>query len=326
MVGTIAVLIGLLFTRAGTPEADSIAALVVAVLVVVAAVRLMRRNVDVLMDATPEEAQAAARAAIADAEPEIELRRLRVRAAAGRNFVEATIAVPPDAALGEGHAVADSIEDAVRARCPAATSSSTSSPAPAKATCVSARARRRSPSAACARSTTCASSTSTATRSCRCTSSCPPTWTSAPRTTSPAPSRPRSTPAVPEVVDIYTHIEPLSTDAEGAEPQWAEVAEEERIVRTHRPRAHRRASRGAALPGRRRRARRAAHRAPGRRADARPGPRRRQRAERRIREQAPAIDEVIVHTEPADAPRLSRLRRRRRLIAADAATAAKSAA
>ncbi|MCW2994298.1 MAG: cation-efflux pump, partial [Conexibacter sp.] len=73
MVGTVAVLIGLLFTRAGTPAADSVAALVVAVLVVVAAVRLMRRNVNVLMDATPEEAQAAARAAIADAEPGIEL-------------------------------------------------------------------------------------------------------------------------------------------------------------------------------------------------------------------------------------------------------------
>lgn len=114
LVGTTAVLIGLIFVRAGRPEADAVAALIVAALVIVAAVRLMRRNVGVLMDAAPAEAEAAARAAILAAEPELELRRLRVRAAAGRHFVEAVVGYRPDAALAQGHAVADAVEEAVR--------------------------------------------------------------------------------------------------------------------------------------------------------------------------------------------------------------------
>ncbi|HEU4976034.1 MAG TPA: cation-efflux pump [Baekduia sp.] len=118
MVGTLAVLAGLVLVRAGSPQADSVAALIVAVLVIVAAAQLMRRNVHVLMDRTPDEAEAAARAAIAAAEPDVELRRMRVRAAAGRHFVEVVIGYRPDAALGQGHAVADSVEDAVRRALP----------------------------------------------------------------------------------------------------------------------------------------------------------------------------------------------------------------
>jgi cation diffusion facilitator family transporter len=79
LLGTIAVLGGLIAVRAGVEQADSIAALAVAALVVVAAVRLMRQNVEVLMDRISDAGDAAARAAIAGAEPGVELRRLRVR-------------------------------------------------------------------------------------------------------------------------------------------------------------------------------------------------------------------------------------------------------
>src|SRR5256885_13145163 len=51
---SIAVLIGLLFVRQGRHDADAIAALFVAVLVLLAAGRLMRRNIDVLMDRSEE--------------------------------------------------------------------------------------------------------------------------------------------------------------------------------------------------------------------------------------------------------------------------------
>src|SRR5439155_1534850 len=64
LVGSAAVLVGLLLARAGYREADSVAALFVAVLVLVAAGRLMRRNVDVLMDRVPADAYEAARQAI----------------------------------------------------------------------------------------------------------------------------------------------------------------------------------------------------------------------------------------------------------------------
>ena len=53
LAGTLAVLGGLAAARAGWPAGDSIAALFVAALVLLAAGRLMRTNVDVLMDRSP---------------------------------------------------------------------------------------------------------------------------------------------------------------------------------------------------------------------------------------------------------------------------------
>ena len=109
-VGTLAVLAGLVAASAGFPEGDSIAALFVAVLVLMAAARLIRRNVDVLMDRAPADAEEAARAAIARIEPPVELSRLRLRQAAGRTFADVVISVPPGSAVGQGHAVADRVE------------------------------------------------------------------------------------------------------------------------------------------------------------------------------------------------------------------------
>jgi cation diffusion facilitator family transporter len=300
MVGTVAVFIGLIFTSAGTPEADAVAALVVAVLVVLAAVRLMRRNVDVLMDATPEEAQAAARAAIADAEPEIELRRLRVRAAAGRNFVEATVAVPGDAALGEGHAVADSIEEAVRGALPGSDVVVHVEPA------ASAGDLRERASAA-----------ALTVRGVREVHNVRTTDVDGATELSLHLKLPHDLDlgaahdiacaveaaiheAVPELIDVHTHIEPLSTGAEGAEPQRREVAQEEAAVRaivadlTGRPVEALRFRAGAGglvvlltvrLGGEQTLDQ--AHDVAS-------------ELERRIRARAPTIDEVIVHTEPVE--------------------------
>jgi cation diffusion facilitator family transporter len=118
LLGTSAVLVGLLLVRAGYHDADAIAALVVAALVVTAAVRLMRQNVNVLMDRSPAAAEADARRAILAAEPGIELRRMRVRQAAGRHFVDVVVGIAADAALGQGHALADRVEDAVHRTLP----------------------------------------------------------------------------------------------------------------------------------------------------------------------------------------------------------------
>ena len=108
--GTLAVLAGLLAVRAGYGDGDSIAALFVAALVLVAAARLIRRNVDVLMDRAPADAEEAARAAIAGVNPPVQLERLRLRQAAGRTFADAVISVSPGAAVGQGHADADRVE------------------------------------------------------------------------------------------------------------------------------------------------------------------------------------------------------------------------
>jgi cation diffusion facilitator family transporter len=118
--GSTAVLIGLLLVRAGYPKADSIAALFVACIVLVAAYRLMRRNIDVLMDVAPVDAEDAARRAISRIEPSVELRRLRMRQAAGRHFADVVIGVNFDAAVGQGHAAADAVERAVQSALPEA--------------------------------------------------------------------------------------------------------------------------------------------------------------------------------------------------------------
>jgi len=118
LVGTVAVLVGLLLASAGWPAGDSFAAVFVAVLVLLAAARLMRRNVDVLMDRAPAAAQEAARSAIDALEPPVDLRRLRLRQAGGRHFVDAVIGISPGAVVGQGHAAADAVEAAIERALP----------------------------------------------------------------------------------------------------------------------------------------------------------------------------------------------------------------
>jgi divalent metal cation (Fe/Co/Zn/Cd) transporter len=118
LMGTLAVVAGLVAARAGFPEGDSIAALFVAALVVVAAARLIRRNVDVLMDRAPADAVDAARESIERLDPPVVLRRLRLRQAGGRTFTDVVIGVSPGAAVGQGHAAADRVEAAVQRALP----------------------------------------------------------------------------------------------------------------------------------------------------------------------------------------------------------------
>jgi len=118
LAGSVAVLGGLLLVRAGWHEADSAAALFVAVLVLAAAARLIRRNIDVLMDRVPSEAQEIASRAIAALEPPVQLRRLRMRQAGSKQFADVVIGVPPGAVVGQGHAAADAVEAALHEALP----------------------------------------------------------------------------------------------------------------------------------------------------------------------------------------------------------------
>jgi cation diffusion facilitator family transporter len=120
LAGSIAVLVGLLVVRAGHPQGDAVAALFVSVLVLGAASRLIKTNVDVLMDRVPARAHEAAQAAIEGLGPRLQLRRLRMRRAAGHHFADVVVAVPPVAAVEQGHAVADSVEEAVQRAVPGA--------------------------------------------------------------------------------------------------------------------------------------------------------------------------------------------------------------
>lgn len=121
MLGSAAVLIGLVLVRAGEPRADAIAALLVALLVLYSAGRIMSRNVRVLMDrASTGVAQRAAREAIESVEEPLTLRRLRMREVAGKHFADVVVAVEPDTGVSHAHAVASAIEDAIEGRLPGA--------------------------------------------------------------------------------------------------------------------------------------------------------------------------------------------------------------
>jgi cation diffusion facilitator family transporter len=118
MAGSVAVLVGLLAVHAGLAQADSIAALLVAVIIFAAALRLIASNADVLMDRTPDQARAAAELAIAGLGADIELSRLRLRESAGRYFADVVVGVAPGQAVVEGHRAADLVEAAVEEALP----------------------------------------------------------------------------------------------------------------------------------------------------------------------------------------------------------------
>lgn len=118
MASSVAVLIGLVLVRAGLTHADGIAALFVAALVLAAATRLIRRNVDVLMDRAPESAVAAFREAVASVDGVEDFARLRMREAGGRYLADVVIRVQPQIDFASSHEIADAVEIAVRERLP----------------------------------------------------------------------------------------------------------------------------------------------------------------------------------------------------------------
>ena len=113
LAGSLAVLVGLLLVRAGHEWADSAAALFVGVLVVLAAIRLAKKSIDVLMDRAVADADDRIRAALAQAAEDVEVRRVRVRQAGGRHFVDLVVGVPMDTGVTQAHTVADRIEEVV---------------------------------------------------------------------------------------------------------------------------------------------------------------------------------------------------------------------
>ena len=113
LAGSLAVLVGLLLVRAGHEWADSVAALFVGVLVVIAAIRLAKQSIDVLMDRAVADADERIRAALAQAAEDVEVRRVRVRQAGGRYFVDLVVGVPMDTGVTQAHTVADRIEELV---------------------------------------------------------------------------------------------------------------------------------------------------------------------------------------------------------------------
>src|SRR5437764_1785308 len=118
LAGSLAVLAGLIAVAAGFKDGDVIAALIVALLIFLAAARLIYENARVLMDTAPVEANRRARDAVEALGEGVELRRLRLRESGGRYFADAVVGVPPGQPVVAGHVTADGVEDAIRGALP----------------------------------------------------------------------------------------------------------------------------------------------------------------------------------------------------------------
>ena len=118
-VGTAAVvLVSLALTGAGFEKADAIGGLVVAVAVAVAAYRLGRRSVDVLMDSAPAARLAAIEEAAGRASGVAETRRVRVRGTSDQLFADVTVAAGRTASLEKAHDIAEAVEAEIRSVAP----------------------------------------------------------------------------------------------------------------------------------------------------------------------------------------------------------------
>lgn len=111
--GTLAVLIGLLLVRAGLQGADSVAAVLVAAIVLIAAARLGVRNVDVLMDRAPSGAAWQVEQAVRAVDGVTGVRSVRVREAGGESFADVVIGVSRLDGVERSHQVMDRVEQVV---------------------------------------------------------------------------------------------------------------------------------------------------------------------------------------------------------------------
>lgn len=113
-IGTAAVaLVSLALEDAGVEKADAMGGLLVVAAVAVAAWRLGKRSVDVLMDRAPAVPVQAIEAAAARAEGVAETRRVRVRGTDKQLFADVTVAAGRTSSLERAHDIAESVEEEI---------------------------------------------------------------------------------------------------------------------------------------------------------------------------------------------------------------------
>ncbi len=104
----------LVFVRAGFQQADSIGGLLVAVVVAVAAARVGKKSVDVLMDRAPQARAEVIEAAAARTPGVTETRRVRVRSAGDQMFADVTVAAGRTSTLERAHDIAEAVESQIK--------------------------------------------------------------------------------------------------------------------------------------------------------------------------------------------------------------------
>lgn len=115
---SLVVLAGLVFVSLGYAWLDSLAALVVAFLVLFVSYRLGRRTIDALMDKVPEGLYEQVVGAVQSVEGVEEVRNIRIRPSGAKIFVDTTVAIRRTTPFQKAHAIMDAVEHAVNERHP----------------------------------------------------------------------------------------------------------------------------------------------------------------------------------------------------------------
>jgi cation diffusion facilitator family transporter len=125
---SLAVLIGLFAVHFGVSWADSVAALVVAMLVCIAGWRLGRRTIDMLIDVAPPGAAAKITAIAAKVPGVVKVDQVRARAVGETTFIDLTVAVSRTLPLDRVSAIKDAVDSAICKEMPGAEPTVTTDP------------------------------------------------------------------------------------------------------------------------------------------------------------------------------------------------------
>jgi|SRR3989344_4429440 len=115
-----AVIVGLVFVIAGFPVFDSLAAIVVALLMLIVAYRLGRHAVDVLMDTSPRDTELAViEQSVRSVRGVKSFHKLRARRAGSRMIIDLHIQVAPHISILQGHKIAHRVKSRLMSELPA---------------------------------------------------------------------------------------------------------------------------------------------------------------------------------------------------------------
>ena len=115
---SLVVLLGLICAQFGYFFADSVAALIVAFIVILVSFRLGKRAIDVLLDRAPEETVKQVESMLAEF-PEVKrFHSLKIRTAGADTFVKVNIHLDPSLSLSEVHKICDKIEKYIASHVP----------------------------------------------------------------------------------------------------------------------------------------------------------------------------------------------------------------
>jgi cation diffusion facilitator family transporter len=107
---SLVVLAGLIFAAAGMFFADSIAALIVASIVIYISVKLGKKATDVLLDRSPAKAYSRIESALASMDQITHFHDLKVRQSGADTFVEVNIHVDPALTIEQAHEITHQVE------------------------------------------------------------------------------------------------------------------------------------------------------------------------------------------------------------------------